>query len=203
MRAEFLHKNHNSKELILVFGGFASKPGHFSHLKSEKTVLLLFDYEDFSLKIDLNSFENITLIAFSMGVCVASKMMKNIPFQQKIALNGTNTAIDRERGIHPAIFSKSIKNFSLKNFKKSLLSGRENLAGDFRFKDEARLKNELESLFYFCQKEPNLAFSWDRVYASRGDEIFPTRALEKSFKNLIFLNEPHFAFFHFHSWENL
>lgn len=203
MRAEFLHQNANSKDLIVVFGGFASSPSHFSHLKSEKNVLLVFDYEDFSLSFDFNTFENITLIAFSMGVCVASKMMKNITFKQKIAINGTNAAIDRERGIHPAIFRKNLKNFSLESFKKSLLSGRENLAKDFKFKDETRLKNELESLFIFSQKEPNLNFFWDKVYVSKNDEIFPTKALEKSFKNLIFLNEPHFAFFYFHFWEDL
>lgn len=203
MRMEFLHQNIDSKDLIVVFGGFASSPSHFSHLKSKKNVLLIFDYEDFSLSFNFNTFENITLIAFSMGVCVASKMMKNITLKQKIAINGTNTAIDREKGIHPAIFSKNLKNFSLKSFKKSLLSGREDLARDFKFKDEAELKNELESLFIFSQKKPNLNFSWDKVYASKNDEIFPTKALEKSFKNLIFLNEPHFAFFHFHFWEDL
>ncbi|KAB0475818.1 DUF452 domain-containing protein, partial [Pseudomonas vancouverensis] len=40
MKYEFLCKNPDSKKLIVVFGGFASHPSHFSHLKSDKNVIL-------------------------------------------------------------------------------------------------------------------------------------------------------------------
>ncbi|MDO4674205.1 pimeloyl-ACP methyl esterase BioG family protein [Campylobacter sp.] len=203
MKKIFLHQNADSGDLIVVFGGFASHPSHFSHLKSQKNVLLFFDYEDFSLEFDFKAFENITLIAFSMGVCVASKMMRSLPLGAKIALNGTNQPIDRNLGIHPGIFRKNLENFSLKAFKKSLLAEREKLAQDFEFKDEAGLKKELGNLLDFCQKERHLAFEWDRVYASAHDEIFPTKAIKKSFGAPIFLNEPHFAFFAFDFWEEL
>ncbi|EJA2982769.1 DUF452 domain-containing protein, partial [Campylobacter jejuni] len=33
MKYEFLCKNPDSKKLIVAFGGFASHPSHFSHLK--------------------------------------------------------------------------------------------------------------------------------------------------------------------------
>ncbi|HDZ5112757.1 TPA: DUF452 domain-containing protein, partial [Campylobacter jejuni] len=44
---------------------------------------------------------------------------------------------------------------------------------------------------------------WDKVYSSKEDEIFAPNALKNSFKNLIFLDEPHFAFFYFKTWDEL
>ncbi|MFQ6342503.1 pimeloyl-ACP methyl esterase BioG family protein [Campylobacter sp. VTCC 70190] len=203
MRYEFLHKNPNSKELIVIFGGFASHTTHFSHLKSDKNVLLFYDYENFDLNFDFKAFLKPTLIAFSMGVCVASKLLKNLSFKQKIALNGTNLGIDKIKGIHPAIFSKTIKNFKLENFKEVLLKGRENLATNFIFKEEKALEKELRMLFDFALKNQDENFIWDKIYSSNEDGIFPQNALKNSFENLIFLNEPHFAFFHFKTWDEL
>lgn len=109
MKISNLIQNENSQELILVFGGFASHPSHFAHLKSDKNVVLVYDYENLDFKFDLKSFSKITLIAFSMGVCVASRVLKDIEFSQKIAINGTPFGIDKLKGIHPAIFAKQIK----------------------------------------------------------------------------------------------
>ncbi|HEB7543332.1 TPA: DUF452 family protein, partial [Campylobacter coli] len=124
MKISNLIQNENSQELILVFGGFASHPSHFAHLKSDKNVVLVYDYENLDFKFDLNDFSKITLIAFSMGVCVASRVLKDIEFSQKIAINGTPFGIDKLKGIHPAIFARQIKKFDLSSFKKSLFKER-------------------------------------------------------------------------------
>ncbi|EAI6788124.1 DUF452 family protein [Campylobacter jejuni] len=203
MKISNLIQNENSQELILVFGGFASHPSHFAHLKSDKNVVLVYDYENLDFKFDLKSFSKITLIAFSMGVCVASRVLKDIEFSQKIAINGTPFGIDKLKGIHPAIFRKTLQNFKLENFKEALFKERKNLTKDFIFKDEKALKIELEKLFDFAlvKQEENLL--WDKVYSSKKDEIFPPNALKNAFSKLIFLNEPHFAFFHFKTWDEL
>lgn len=203
MKISHLIKNQNSQELILVFGGFASHPSHFSHLKSDKNVILVYDYENLDFKFDLSPFSKITLIAFSMGVCVASKILKDIEFSQKIAINGTNFGMDKLKGIHPAIFAKQIKKFDLLAFKKSLFKGHGNETTNFIFKDEISLKKELESLYDFALKEPNESFIWDKIYSSKMDEIFPPNALKNAFSKLIFLDEPHFAFFHFKTWDEI
>ncbi|EPE0923165.1 pimeloyl-ACP methyl esterase BioG family protein, partial [Campylobacter jejuni] len=200
---EFLCKNPDSKKLIVVFGGFASHPSHFSHLKSDKNVILFYDYENFDLNFDFKAFDELFLIAFSMGVCVANKLLKELNFKQKIAINGTNFGIDKLKGIHPAIFRKTLRNFKLENFKEALFKERKNLTKDFIFKDEKALKIELEKLFDFALTKQEENLLWDKVYSSKEDEIFPPNALKNSFKNLIFLDEPHFAFFHFKTWDEL
>ncbi|EAL6623985.1 DUF452 domain-containing protein, partial [Campylobacter coli] len=50
MKISNLIQNENSQELILVFGGFASHPSHFAHLKSDKNVVLVYDYENLDFK---------------------------------------------------------------------------------------------------------------------------------------------------------
>ncbi|HEF1674310.1 TPA: DUF452 family protein, partial [Campylobacter jejuni] len=197
MKYEFLCKNPDSKKLIVVFGGFASHPSHFSHLKSDKNVILFYDYENFDLNFNFKAFDELFLIAFSMGVCVANRLLKELNFKQKIAINGTNLGIDKSKGIHPTIFKKTLQNFKLEHFKKALFKERKSLAKDFIFKDEKALKIELEKLFDFALIKQEENFLWDKVYSSKEDEIFPPNTLKNSFKNLIFLDEPHFAFFHF------
>ncbi|PJQ16736.1 pimeloyl-ACP methyl esterase BioG family protein [Campylobacter jejuni] len=203
MKYEFLCKNPDSKKLIVVFGGFASHPSHFSHLKSDKNVILFYDYENFDLNFNFKAFDELFLIAFSMGVCVANRVLKELNFKQKIAINGTNLGIDKSKGIHPTIFKKTLQNFKLEHFKKALFKERKSLAKDFIFKDEKALKIELEKLFDFALIKQEENFLWNKVYSSKEDEIFPPNALKNSFKNLIFLDEPHFAFFHFKTWDEL
>ncbi|ECL2996158.1 TPA: DUF452 family protein [Campylobacter jejuni] len=203
MKYEFLCKNPDSKKLIVVFGGFASHSSHFSHLKSDKNVILFYDYENFDLNFDFKAFDELFLIAFSMGVCVANRLLKELNFKQKIAINGTNLGIDKSKGIHPTIFKKTLQNFKLEHFKEALFKERKNLTKDFIFKDEKALKIELEKLFDFALTKQEENLLWDKVYSSKEDEIFPPNALKNSFKNLIFLDEPHFAFFDFKTWDEI
>lgn len=203
MKYEFLCKNPDSKKLIVVFGGFASHPSHFSHLKSDKNVILFYDYENFDLNFNFKAFDELFLIAFSMGVCVANRLLKELNFKQKIAINGTNLGIDKSKGIHLTIFKKTLQNFKLEHFKEVLFEERKSLAKDFIFKDEKALKIELEKLFDFALTKQEENWLWDKVYSSKEDKIFPPNALKNSFKNLFFLDEPHFAFFHFKTWDEI
>ncbi|EAL7584937.1 DUF452 domain-containing protein, partial [Campylobacter jejuni] len=70
-------------------------------------------------------------------------------------------------------------------------------------KDEKALKIELEKLFDFALTKQEENLLWDKVYSSKEDEIFPPNALKNAFSKLIFLDEPHFAFFHFKTWDEL
>ncbi|EGJ4910762.1 DUF452 family protein, partial [Campylobacter jejuni] len=162
MKYEFLCKNPDSKKLIVVFGGFASHPSHFSHLKSNKNVILFYDYENFDLNFDFKAFDELFLIAFSMGVYVANRLLKELHFKQKIAINGTNLGIDKLKGIHPTIFKKTLQNFKLKYFKEVLFEERKSLAKDFIFKDEKSLKIELEKLFDFALTKQEENLLWDK-----------------------------------------
>lgn len=202
MKSHFLIKQ-NKKELIVFFGGFASLPSHFKHLKSLNfDVLMIYDYTDFTLELKFSKYEKIHLIAFSMGVCVASKHFKQ-KATSKIAINGTNYGCDKHFGINPSAFKLTIKHFNTEIFKKNLLSYDET---NFILDDENLLKEELASLYELCTKDVNLNFIWDKAYISKKDLIFPSKACEAFFKDkskIEFLDEPHFVFFAFKFWDEL
>jgi len=208
MKAHFLHKRADSKELVLFFAGFASHPSHFVHLDSTCSVLMLYDYEDFEFELDLSAFTHIRLIAFSMGVCIAANWLQNktldAKITQKIAINGTNFGIHKQYGIHPRIFKQTIQNFELEKFKKALFDFKLKESKAFIFKEELALKKELENLWTLEKGEQsNEKFLWDKVYMSLRDKIFPQSALKSNFDHLILLNEPHFAFFAFKTWQEI
>ena len=204
MKTYFLHKNENSKKLILFFSGFCSHFSHFSHLKSNENVLMVYDYSDFGFDFDLKKYNEIYLLSWSMGVCVASKILKNINFIKKIAINGTNFPINNEFGIKESIFKLTMKNFNLENFKKNMFEKKLDLSKNFIFKDEFYLKNELKSLYDFCTKDLNESFTWDKALLSKDDKIFPFSSGHNFFKEKsVVLNSYHFIFFDFNTWEEL
>ncbi|KAA6226477.1 MULTISPECIES: pimeloyl-ACP methyl esterase BioG family protein [unclassified Campylobacter] len=202
MKTQFLHLNKNSKELIIFFAGFASKPCHYQHLSSKKNVLMVYDYKDLTLpKLDIKNYDKISLIAFSMGVCVATHFLSNLSFNKKIAINGTNFGIHKEKGIPPTLFLKTIKNLKIDDFKIFLFGKHLSKTNSFEFNSEIELKKELKSLYDYILNTKEVNFSWDKIYASKGDLIFPNTALLASFQECIFVNEPHFLFFYFDSWD--
>ncbi len=210
MKAEFIHKNADSKDLIIFFSGFASQPSHFGHLDSKANVLMIYDYRDFSLDFSLQDeilkYENCALLAWSMGVCVASSICKNLAhkFNHKLAINGTNYGIHKIYGIPSALFKATIRNLNIDEFKNALFE----VESSHTFRQPQELKDELESLYKFCENlESNLNFTWDCALISTQDKVFPARACKAFFSldstRIIEVNQPHFVFNNFKSWEEL
>ena len=206
MKTYFLHKNSQSKKLIIFASGFASHYSHFCHLKSKENVLMLYDYSELDLNLEFKDFDEITLIAFSMGVCVSARFLKHINFTQKIAINGTNYGIEDDLGIKKELFLKQCKDSSLVGFKKALFAKNLDKAKNFYFNDEDYLKNELTSLYNLCNKQA-IGLKFDKALLSKKDLVFSTKASENFFNKentkIIYTKEPHFVFFAFETWEDI
>lgn len=209
MQTYWLHKN-NSSELILFFAGFASHPSHYKHLDSKIDVLMCYDYQIFYLDIDMAKYEKIWLVAYSMGVSVAARLLKDMQntdiFTRKIALSGTNYGIHETLGIPQAIFMRTIKKFNLKDFKSRIFGENIGLTKGFCFANETHLQAELQYLYDFCNAE-NVDFTWDRIYISTKDTIFPPQMCYLSFGNdreaICKLPTWHYPFFMFKTWESI
>ncbi|MWV61369.1 DUF452 family protein [Helicobacter saguini] len=214
MKISYLHKL-DSKDLIIFFAGFGSNPCHFSHLDSKFDVVMIYDYADFFIEfmseksskinnfIPTQSYENLYLIAFSMGVCVASQILDSnmLNFKRKIAINGSNYGINDIFGIKEKTFKFTMKHFKLDDFKMKLfgLDSKidfkdfiESKLGNLEFSSENVLKNELESLYNFIKKRnliesKNLKeneFFWNLALISKQDLIFPQQNCLNFFENL-------------------
>lgn len=214
----------SSQNLVVFFSGFASLPSHFSKLTDKNfmqdfDMIMVYDYCDFGecqaqIKEVINAskkYKNVYLIAWSMGVFVASALLSDFVYQagserdkiftKKIAINGTNIGIDRQLGIPPKVFAYTAKNIQPQDFRNAIFDTKiqgENFqvmrdkilqySLDFALPSLENMQNELESLQLFAK---NIAqnylqdfannFLWDKAIISRTDKIFPPQACEAFF----------------------
>ncbi len=188
MKIDFII-NKNKDDLILFFAGFAQDKDLLSNISTNKSLALVYDYTtlDFA-KDDINTFKNIYLIAWSMGVCVANSIFnEDINLQKKlkdaIAINGTNLAIDDKYGIASNIYKGTLDNLDDENFNIFL---RRMCKDDAHFNEYlkiktkrsiAALKEELLVLESFYQNILNKDINiYKKAYLGKMDSIFSYRA---------------------------
>lgn len=177
----------SSQNLVVFFSGFASLPSHFYRFTDKNflqdfDMIMVYDYRDFSqhqtqIKEIINAskkYKNVYLIAWSMGVFVASALLGDFAYQagserdkifaKKVAINGTNVGIDRVLGIPPKVFAYTAKNIQPQAFRDALFDTKmqgENLevmrdiisrfSLDFALPSLENMQNELESLQIFAK----------------------------------------------------
>lgn len=177
----------SSQNLVIFFSGFASLPSHFYRFTDKNflqdfDMIMAYDYCDFSqyqaqIKEIINAskkYKNVYLIAWSMGVFVASALLSDFAYQagsecdkifaKKVAINGTNIGIDRMLGIPPKVFAYTAKNIQPQAFRNAIFDTKiqgKNLevmrdiisrfSLDFALPNLENMQNELESLQLFAK----------------------------------------------------
>lgn len=198
-----LYTNKTKPEnLVLFFAGFASHPDDFSHLKtsSKFDIAIIYDYTniaiDNAMQSLLKSYKKLEVYGFSMGVAVASRLNLNANFMSAIC--GTSLGIDKVKGIHPAIFKQSIKNFDTDAFAANI--GIKKL----HHKPTSQHKQELQSIFDFCTSTPPQKTSWQNFIAASKDTIFSPQSIQaESSKSIKIIEQKHFIFYEFSSWDEI
>ena len=203
----------NTKEIVLIFGGFASHHSHFSPFFNNYILISHYKHLDFSALLSLLKTlpkdSKITLIAFSMGVFVARIFLNihNFKFHKNIAINGTEYGIHKDYGIPPILFKRTYKQFAtngdlaIKQFKDNLFSEHLEKTRDFVFLDSNTLCSELVFFMESCvQYNTILApIHWDFALVSLRDSIFSVQSQnafwESKNTKITFLDAPHFIFF--------
>jgi len=210
---QYFFQNHNARELIIFFAGWGCDYNQFANLQDRKDVLILCDYQDWSLDFDFSKYDDIYVIAYSAGVFVASVMADKIPnVRKKVALCGNPYLFDERLGIS-ANTIRILKNITLDNYL------------DFRrrymvFSDDEYVKynrlecvrtiescaNELTALQQaYSQKKTQINPEFDQAYAAENDLIF-NLAAQKDFyqdKLTVIPHARHHIFFRFGSFEEI
>ena len=110
MKYKWLNINQNNK-VIVFFNGWGMDESVVHHLDfSDYDVLMFYDYNNLDTNFDFNSldkYKNKSLIAWSMGVMVAT--LFNQKYTSATAINGTLKPIDNEFGIPQRIYDLTIK----------------------------------------------------------------------------------------------
>ena len=202
MKYKWLNINQNNK-VIVFFNGWGMDESVVHHLEfSDYDVLMFYDYNNLDTYFDFNSldkYKNKSLIAWSMGVMVAT--MFNQKYTSATAINGTLKPIDNEFGIPQRIYDLTIKGFNEKGaqrFIKSMFN--ENIKLPQISRDIENQKSELSALKNYTA---NSNFKYNRIILSDNDKIIPTKNQIAFWRIEPNISSGHCPFMLFKKWEEL
>lgn len=175
-------KKENNPALLLFFAGWGADDSLFE-LPAETgyDYLLCYDYRnlDFDYTL-LQGYSSIRLLAWSMGVWVASQVLqgKDFPYQMKLAVNGTLLPIDDGQGIPEAVFSGTLARFSeqtLVRFRRRMCGSVEEVKAFLAhhpYRSAGELREELAALAETVARSDMPCFLWDKAVVGLRDKIF-------------------------------
>lgn len=182
MKQLFL-KREGNPNLLLFFAGWGADEHLFDRpVPPGYDYLLCFDYRTphFDTTL-LGNYQSIRLLAWSMGVWAATRALSGLqlPYQMKLAVNGTSCPIDDCQGIPEAIFQGTLEHFSdsvLARFRRRICGSAETVK-EFLSHTPARstesLHEELEVLWHDVKAQGAFRFGWDKAIVGSKDKIFP------------------------------
>jgi biotin synthesis protein BioG len=211
----------NRKKLLVFFNGWGMDSRPFAHLRSGSfDVLILYDYRSLSLPLefsrDLENYQEIYILAWSLGVWVCQALGDIFPSQPvfSLALNGTGSPIHPRYGIPPAIFNTTLKKLSpavLENFYGRMFSRTEETIGFLQNPPERPLSEQREELEFLQQRILAVPTSgqeqhFDAVLISKQDLIMPAQNQLRFWNSRCpchLLTSGHFPFFRWQQWESI
>ena len=202
MKYKWLNQRKNNK-IIIFFNGWGMDENIVKHLDCEDyDILMFYDYNTLDTDFDfnlLNSYSEKNLIAWSMGVMIAT-LFPQINAKNKIAINGTLKPIDIELGIHPKIYDLTIKGFDKKGREKFINSMFDNKVKINCQREISEQHSELIALKNYYADE---LFKYDKIIISDNDKIIPTKSQVTFWVIEPNLKGGHCPFFQFTKWSEL
>lgn len=176
------------------------------HLDTEDyDVVMFYDYNHLETDFDfsvLNIYVEKNLVAWSMGVMIATNFFSNSLFELSgaTAINGTLKPIDTKFGINPKIYDLTIRGFNSEKFVLNMLDNVE-LAVDIKPNREfENQKNELIAIKNYSAKE---GFEYNKVLISDSDKIIPTKSQCSYWDFEANLKSGHYPFHLFRTWSEI
>lgn len=193
MQLKYTQLNVDNRRLILIFAGWAMDWRPFRNLEAHGyDIMVVWDYRELTVnwKPVLEAYDEVCLLAWSFGVFAASVTIHELlpRITKRIAVNGTLTPIDPERGIHPDIFANTLDGMSpnnLRRFYRSMFLSKESYDA---FRAVAPRRGIEEAIRELSDFEMHATFhapqvsEWDLAIISDHDRIFMPSAQEKAWR---------------------
>ncbi|MDD2961347.1 MAG: malonyl-ACP O-methyltransferase BioC [Muribaculaceae bacterium] len=193
MNYDFIIK-HNSTSIVLFFAGWGMDSNPFKSIHLDCDFMVIYDYNNFQFDTSiLAPYSNIYIFAWSFGVYSAAQFIEtnnSLPICLKIAINGTMTPIDDEKGIPTGIFDGTYNNLSIQNIQKFNRrickdnSQYELLNINKPQRSLESLKDELGAMKINSLRHPiSTKIHWNTVIIGQNDRIFPYKNQVKAWDN--------------------
>ncbi|MDY4844803.1 MAG: DUF452 family protein [Parabacteroides sp.] len=198
------------RTLYLILNGWSASPELFNQLPLPEgaDVWVAYDYRDLTFPESLAGFEEVHLIAWSLGVWVATTLWGSTePFTSTTAINGTPFPIHDTWGIPPAIFEGTLQHLDADGFRRfdRRMCGDRNTWQRYQqlpSRPDVEKATELQALYQAIQSTPmdpiKAARFWNRAIISQSDLIVPTahqQAYWHGKATIESLEAPHLPFF--------
>lgn len=196
MEYKWLNKK-NNKKLIIFFNGWGMDENVVKHLEpGDYDVIMFYDYNSLGCDISLDNYSEKFLVAWSMGVMVAT--LFDIEYKTKTAINGTLKPIDDNFGIPVRVYDLTLNHLNPVKFMKNMYDNVDDIPTISR--DFENQKSELAVLKTYKADE---SFKYDRVIISDSDKIIPTKNQVKFWKKEPNIQGAHCIFPYFSNWGEL
>lgn len=195
-------QNIKSNKLIIFFNGWGMDDFIVSHLDCEDyDVIVFYDYNSLDGDIDLNNYQETHVIAWSMGVMIATLFEFN-NLKSSTAICGTPKPIDNEYGIPERIYNLTIKGFneaSAKKFMERMFISNPDID---KFSNRT-LESQKSELIKLLEYKSNFDYKYSRVIVADDDKIIPTTNQLNYWKNPEIIHSGHCPFVLYKKWAEL
>ncbi len=215
MNQTWINRENNDK-CILFFNGWGMDENATSHiLPLDYDVCMFNNYNPIGrIILNPNDFKKIFVVAWSLGVWAASKIINEpkIEIEKAIALNGTLKPVDMDKGISPIVFNATYENWNEENrikFNQRMFGGKKYLMNQSHHLSSRSVECQKEELAYLLiesSARPISDLKYDCALISNRDMIFTaqnqrnfwtdkTRIIERDFA--------HYPFSKFQTWDEI
>ncbi len=226
MQYKLYRYKEGNKSLILFFNGWAMTPETIEHLafNQDNDLLVLWDYRSSKFNLDLSAYEEIYLLAWSMGVWAADRWYHKLKvkplIKEAIAICGTGYPMSDERGIPQMIFEGTLESLSEENrlrFNRRMCGGKrlKHLFEALQKRSTEEIKGELQSVYEeelrrleTEELKKQETAPWTKAIIGLKDRIIPPENQQRYWKEqavsiLPLAEEDHYMFTFIKSWEEL
>ncbi|MDD4526877.1 MAG: DUF452 family protein [Candidatus Margulisbacteria bacterium] len=207
-------KQTSADSLIIFYTGWGMQPNSIVLETARNDLLVFYDYTVSEVPDELlktiKKYKTIFVVAWSLGVVAALLHRGTYQTDQVIAINGSILPIDDAYGISTGVYQGTYDNLDISNlnkFYRRMFTCSEHYAKFHKIQTISeidKLKQELISIKEFSKEikiEDNKYFT--KVFISKKDKIFPYNNLLLLWDSPIVLDNSHYPFFDYQSWDQL
>ena len=206
--------DHQGKHLIVYFAGWGTPLDAVAHLilPTNHNLLICYNYQDLTLDFDFSAYQQIRVVAWSMGVWVAERVLQGITLQSATAVNGTGLPCDDGFGIPYAIFKGTLDNLTentRSKFERRICGDKVSFERYQQFSARSfnEIHRELIALFAMIQQDKRTdLIHWTNAWISSRDKIFMPANQHQYWASRCAVQEiegEHYVFSRFTHWSAL